>query len=115
LSLMHGANMKIVVPVINRLGSMATRSVRTICCNVKSAFSFAIYQMCATILRRSRRMKSAGHVARMGKRCVYRVLVGKPKGKRPLGRPGLRCEHNKKMDLQELGWRGHGLDRCGSE
>jgi hypothetical protein len=43
----------------------------------------------------------------MGKRrCIYRVLVGKPKGKRPLGRPGRRCEDNIKMDLQELWWRG---------
>ena len=60
-------------------------------------------------------MRSAGHVARMGKRrCVYGVLVGKPKGKISFGRPGLRCEDNIKMDLQGLWWRGHGLDRAGS-
>ena len=42
---------------------------------------------------------------RMGeKRGVYRVLVGKPKGKRPLGRPRHRWEDNIKMDLQEVGW-----------
>ena len=49
----------------------------------------------------------AGHVARMGEsRDVYRVLVGKPEGKRPLGRPRRRWEDNIKTDLQELGCRG---------
>jgi hypothetical protein len=51
-------------------------------------------------LRPSRRMRWAGHVARMGEdRGAYRVLVGKPEGKRPLGRPRLRWENNIKMDL----------------
>ena len=46
------------------------------------------------------RMRWAGHVARMGQgRGVYRVLVGKPEGKRPLGRPRRRWEDNIKMDL----------------
>ena len=50
------------------------------------------------------RMRWAGHVARMGQgRGVYRVLVGKLKGKRPLGRPRCRWEDNIKMDLQEVG------------
>ena len=54
-----------------------------------------------------RRMRWAGHVARMGeRRGVYRVLVGKPEGKRPLGRPRRRWEDNIKMDLQELGCGG---------
>jgi len=49
---------------------------------------------------KSRRMKWAGHVARMGQgRGVYRVLVGKPEGKRPLRRPRRRWEDNIKMDL----------------
>ena len=53
---------------------------------------------------RSRRMRWAGHVARMGEgRGVYSVLVGKPKGKRPLGRPRRRWEDNIKLDLQEVG------------
>jgi hypothetical protein len=48
-------------------------------------------------------MRWAGHVARVGeKRGVYRVLMGKPEGKRPLGRPRRRWEDNK-MDLQEVG------------
>jgi len=52
---------------------------------------------------KSRRMRWAAHVARMGeRRGVYRVLVGKPEGKRPLGRPRLRREDNIKMDLQEV-------------
>ena len=46
----------------------------------------------------------------MGERkIVYRVLVGKPEGKRPLGRPRSRWEDNIKTNLQELEW-GHGLD-----
>jgi len=49
-------------------------------------------------------MRWAGHVARMGeRRGVYRVLVGKPEGKRPLERPRRRREDNIKMDLQEVG------------
>ena len=57
---------------------------------------------------KSRRMRWAGHVARMGEnRGVHRVLVGKPGGKRPLGRPRRRWEDNVKMDLQEVeGGRG---------
>ena len=49
-------------------------------------------------------MRWVGHVARVGeRRGVYRVLVGKPEGKRPLGRPRCRWEDNIKMDLQEVG------------
>ena len=52
---------------------------------------------------KSRRMRWAGHVAGMGEmRGVYRLLVGKPEGKRPLGRPRRRWEDNIKTDLQEL-------------
>jgi hypothetical protein len=52
-----------------------------------------------------RRMRWVGHVARMGEdRKVYRVLVGKPEGKRPLGRPGCRWEDGIRMDLREIGW-----------
>jgi len=53
---------------------------------------------------KSRRMRWAAHVARMGEdRGVHRVLVGKPEGKRPLGRPRRRWKDNIKMDLQEVG------------
>ena len=56
---------------------------------------------------KSRRMRWTGHVARVGgRRGVYRVLVGKPEGKRPLGRPRRRWEGNIKMDLQEVGCGG---------
>jgi len=52
---------------------------------------------------KSRRMRWAGHVARVGEdRRVHRVLAGKPEGKRPLGRPRHRWEDNIKMDLQEV-------------
>ena len=56
---------------------------------------------------KSRRMRWAGNVARMGeRRGVYRVLVGKPDGKRPLGRPRRRWEFNIKMAPQEVGCGG---------
>jgi hypothetical protein len=54
---------------------------------------------------KSRRMRVAGHVARMGeKRNAYWIQVGKPEGKPPLGRPRRRWVDNFKMDLRELGW-----------
>jgi hypothetical protein len=61
---------------------------------------------------KSRRMSWAGHVARMGKvRGVHRMLVGKPGGKRPLGKPGRRWEDNIKMDFQEVeGSRGDWME-----
>jgi len=53
---------------------------------------------------KSRRIRWAGHVASMGEgTVVYRVLVGKTEGRRPLGRPRLRCEDNIRMDLREVG------------
>ena len=64
-----------------------------------------------------KRMRWAGHVARMGEeRRVYRSLVGKPEGRRPLGRPRRRCMDNIRMDLQEVGcgcmyWIGLDQDR----
>jgi hypothetical protein len=55
---------------------------------------------------KSRRMRWAGHVARVGEeRNVYKVLVGKPEGKRPLGRPRRRWENGIRIDLREIGWR----------
>jgi hypothetical protein len=47
-------------------------------------------------------------------RNVYRVLVGKPEGKRPLGRPRRRWEDGIRMDLEEIGWGGSGMDSSGS-
>jgi len=66
---------------------------------------------------KSRRMRLAWHVARMGEeRGVYRVLVGKPEGKRPLGRPRRKWVDNIRIDLQEVGcgyvdWIGLAQDR----
>jgi hypothetical protein len=55
---------------------------------------------------KSRRLRRAGHVVRMGeRRGAYRALVGKPEGRRPLGRPRRRWE-DIKMDLPEVGWGG---------
>jgi hypothetical protein len=54
---------------------------------------------------KARRMRWAGHVARMGEvRGAYNILVGKPEGRRPLGRPRRRWEDNIKMDLREIGF-----------
>ena len=56
---------------------------------------------------KSRRMRWAGNLGRMGERTdVYRVLVGKPEGNRPCGRPRRKWEDNIKMDLQEMGCEG---------
>jgi hypothetical protein len=58
-------------------------------------------------MSKSRRMRWARHVARMrDTRNAYRILVGKPEGKRPLGRPTRRWVDNIKMDLSEIGWGG---------
>jgi hypothetical protein len=67
---------------------------------------------------KSRRMRWAGHAARIGeKRNVYMLLVGKPMGRRPLGRPRRRWIDNIKVDLLEIGlsvvdWIGLAQDRC---
>jgi len=61
-------------------------------------------------LMKSRRMRLTGHVASMGeKRDAYKILVGKPQGRRPFGRPKYRLENNIKMDLQEIKWGWSGL------
>ena len=65
------------------------------------------YYLSPNIVRliKARRMRSACDVTRMGeKSSVYRILVGKPEEKRPLGRPRRRLEENITMDLQEVGW-----------
>jgi hypothetical protein len=71
---------------------------------------------------KSRRMRRARHVAHMGEgRGVYRVLVGRPEGKRPLGRPRRWWEDNIKLDLREIGIDGEnwiqlaGFCECGDE
>jgi hypothetical protein len=67
-------------------------------------------------INKSRRMRWARHVARMEKKNVYRLLVGKPEGRRPLGRSRRRWMDNIKMDLLEIGlnvvdWIGLAQDR----
>jgi len=63
-------------------------------------------------------MRWVGHVTRMGEeRGAYRVLVGKPEGKRPLGRPRCRWVDSIRMNLQEVGmgiWTGWGWPRLGT-
>jgi hypothetical protein len=82
----------------------------------------SVYKLKPNIIRmiKSRIMRWAGHVARMGEtRNAYRILVGKPEGKRPLGRPRRRWLDNIKMDLGEIGCDGrdwielaHDRDQC---
>jgi hypothetical protein len=55
---------------------------------------------------KSSKMRWAGDVARMEAKHAYKILVGKPEGKRPLGRPRCRCEDNLKMDLRAIIWGG---------
>jgi hypothetical protein len=56
---------------------------------------------------KSRRMRRAGYVARVWmKKNAYWILVAKPEGKRPLGRPRCRLENNIKIDVSETGWNG---------
>jgi hypothetical protein len=50
----------------------------------------------------------------MDKRNAYRILVGKPEGKRPQGRPRRRWDNNIKIDLRKIRWNWYGLDRSGS-
>jgi hypothetical protein len=58
-------------------------------------------------MTKSRRMKWARHVARMGEtRNAYRILMVKPEGKRPVGRPRRKWVDNVKMDIREIGWAG---------
>jgi len=65
-------------------------------------------------VKKSRRMRWAGHVARVGEeRGVHRFLLGKPEGRRPLGRPRRRWADNIRMDLQDLGMWVYGLDWAG--
>jgi hypothetical protein len=64
---------------------------------------------------KSKPVRWAGNVARMGEeREVYKVLAGKPEGKRPLGRPRRRWEDGIRMDLRETDFGGCGLDSTGS-
>ena len=76
-----------------------------------------MFYVCVKRVIKSRRMRWGGHVAHMvEERGAYRVLVGKPEGKRPLGRPRRRWMGNIRMDLQEVGcgyvdWIGLAQDR----
>jgi hypothetical protein len=73
---------------------------------------YALYSLPNIIqMIKSRRMRWVGHVAHMGERKgAYRVLVGKPEGRRQLERQRLTLENNIKMDFQGVGWRGRGTD-----
>jgi len=71
------------------------------------SFSYLYYSPNIVRILKSRRIRWAGYVARVGeRRGVYRILVGKSEGKRPLGRPRLRWEDNIKVDVQVVGREG---------
>jgi hypothetical protein len=78
---------------------------------------YALYCSPNTIrVIKSRRLRWARQVACMGEsRCAYRISVGKPEGRRPLGRRRRRWEDNIKMDLRELEWEGTVLVHCFSD
>jgi len=97
-------------------------------CKSKRQHLFSLLVIIGLRVIKSRRMRWAGHVARMGEdKGVYRVLVGKPEGRRPLGRRRRRWVDNIRTDLQEVGcvymdWIGLAQDRqvadaceCGNE
>jgi hypothetical protein len=72
--------------------------------------SFITYTPSIIRVTKSRRMRWAGHATRMGeKRNAYRILVGKPEGQRPLGRPRRRWVDNIKMDIRDRIGSGGGL------
>ena len=89
--------------------------------NIQARMCYLFLYSSLNIVRviKSRRMRWPGHVARMGEeRGVYRVLLGKPEGKRPLRRRRRRWVDNIRMDLQEVGcgymdWIGQAQDRDG--
>ena len=78
-----------------------------------------LFAVIIVLVIKSRRMRWAGHVAHMGEeRGLYRVLLGKPEGRRPMGKPRCRWVDNIRMDLQEVGcgymdWIGLAQDRDG--
>jgi hypothetical protein len=75
--------------------------------------SFIIFYLSPDIIRqiKSRRMRWAGHVAHMGEeRKMYKLLVGKPEGKRPLRRLRHRWEDGIRMDLEKIAWGVCGVD-----
>jgi hypothetical protein len=78
--------------------------MKRITVSLKNKFH-SLYSSPNTVMAiKSRRMRWAGHVARVGEeRGVYRALIGRPEGKRPLGRPRRRWEFNIKLDLKEIG------------
>jgi hypothetical protein len=79
---------------------------------VECVSNYLYYLSNIVLVVKSRRMRWAGHVARMGEeRGVHSVSVGKPEGKRPLGRPRRKWEDNIKMDFQKVGGLGGWMER----
>jgi hypothetical protein len=75
------------------------------CIFFKPVYIFEFCVMDNILVIKSRRLRWAGHVARIGeRRSAYRASVRKPEGRRPLERPRLKLEDNIKMDLREVGW-----------
>jgi hypothetical protein len=89
---------------VGKLGNSCSQTARAKLCQHLDCNYIQISLPNIMRVVKSRRMRGAGHVARMGEeRGVHRLLVGKPEGKRPLGRPRRRWDGNIKMDLQDGG------------
>jgi hypothetical protein len=121
LSLLHLS--KLITPISDHnlfypsevfYSSSYSLSLRNKQSNQPTPFTYVLHNIVRVI---KSRMRWAGHVVRMGEdKVVYRVSVGKPEAKRPLGRPRCRWEDNIGMDLQEVGcggmdWIGLAQDR----
>jgi hypothetical protein len=78
-------------------------------CIMRSFITCTLHQSIIKMIK-PRRMRWAGHIARMGEKRNMRILVGKPEGMRPLGRLSHRSLNNIKMDLGGTGWGWYGLD-----
>jgi hypothetical protein len=92
--------------VLRRIFGPKTDEVTWECRRLHNKELYALYTSSDIIrVNKSRRLRWAGHVARMGERGgAYRVLVRKSEGRIPLGRLKRRWENNIKMDLREVGW-----------
>jgi hypothetical protein len=111
LKIVMGKKLRILFNWIGDVSNISSVFVLVYIISIKDNCISSIKECFLCIIRiiKSRRMRWAGHVARMGeKRNAYRLLVEKTEGKRPLRRPRRRWVDNIKMDLLEIG-----LGRCG--
>jgi hypothetical protein len=93
--------------VLRRVLGSKRDEVTGACRRLNNEELYGLYSPNIIRVIKSGRMRWAGHVARIGEgKGAYRILVGRPEGRIPFGRPRRRWEDNIKMDLQEEGWEG---------